>query len=93
MDNVPCHPPYINSLATVCCYWKSFLGYEYFLWSVFPLLHCLQIQKWCLYQGYTGRGVVSVPIGANEVRDGPASADQGCSIASQSSCHAHDSLC
>ena len=50
----------------------------------------IQIQKWCLYKG---RGVVSEPICANKVRNGPASADQGCTIASQGSYHVHGTLC
>ena len=38
-------------------------------------------------------GVVSMPICANKVRNGPASTDQGHSTASQGRCHVHDTLC
>ena len=48
--------------------------------------NCLQIWKWCPYKG---RGVVSAPICAKKVRNGPASADQGCSITSLGSCRVH----
>ena len=51
---------------------------------------CLQVQKWCLYKG---RGVVPEPVCANKVRNGPASADQGFSTASQGSCHVHGTPC
>ena len=51
---------------------------------------CLQIEKWC---PYTGRGVVPEPVCANMVRNGPASADQGSSIASQGSWHVHGTPC
>ena len=47
---------------------------------------CLQIWKWYPYRG---RGVVSIPICANKVRNGPASTDQGHSIASQGSHDVH----
>ena len=46
----------------------------------------LPIQKWCPYKA---RGVVPEPICANKVRNGPATADQGSSLASQSKCHVH----
>ena len=48
--------------------------------------YCLQVQKWCPYKG---RGVYPEPVCANMVRNGPASADQGFSTASQCSCHVH----
>ena len=38
---------------------------------------------------YKARGVVPEPVCANKVRNGPASADQGFSTASQGSCHVH----
>ena len=47
---------------------------------------CLQIQKWCPYKA---RGVVPEPVCANKARNGPATADQGSSLASQGSCHVH----
>ena len=47
---------------------------------------CLQIQKWCPYKA---RGVVPEPVCANKVRNGPATANQGSSLASQGSCHVH----
>ena len=46
---------------------------------------CLQMQKWCSYKA---RGVVSEPICGNKARNGPATANQGSSLASQGSCHA-----
>ena len=51
---------------------------------------CLQVQKWCPYKG---RGVVPEPVCANMVRNGPASADQGFSTATQGSCHVHSTPC
>ena len=51
---------------------------------------CLQVQKWCPYKG---RGVVPEPVCANKVRNGPASANQGFSTASQGSCHVHGTPC
>ena len=48
------------------------------------------IKKWCLYKR---RGVVPEPVCANKVKNGPASADQGCSLASQGSCHVHATPC
>ena len=51
---------------------------------------CLQVQKWCPYKG---RGVVPEPVCANKVRNGPASADQGCSISSQGTRHVHGTPC
>ena len=54
--------------------------------------NCLQIQKWCM-PIYNWRGEVSVPICAKIMRNGPASANQGCSIASQGSCHMYGRLC
>ena len=50
---------------------------------------CLQIQKWCRYKG---RRVVSGPVCADRVRNGPASANQGSFIVSQGSFHAHCTL-
>ena len=47
---------------------------------------CLQIHKWCSYKA---RGVVPEPVCANKARNGPATADQGSSLASQGSCHVH----
>ena len=41
---------------------------------------CLQVQKWCPYKG---REVVPEPVCANKVRNGPPSANQGFSTASQ----------
>ena len=41
--------------------------------------NCLQIQKWCMHI-YNWRGEVSVPICAKIMKNGLASADQGCSI-------------
>ena len=38
-------------------------------------------------------GVVPGPVCANKVRNGPASADQGFSTASQGSCHVHSTPC
>jgi len=46
----------------------------------------LQIQKWCPYKV---RGVVPEPVCANKARYGPATANQGSSLASQGSCHVH----
>ena len=46
----------------------------------------LQIQKWCPYKA---RGVIAEPVCANKVRIGPATANQGSSLASQGSCHVH----
>ena len=51
---------------------------------------CLQVQKWCPYKG---RGVVPEPVCANKVRNGPASANQGFSTATQGSCHVHSTSC
>ena len=48
--------------------------------------NCLQYRKRFPYKG---RGVVSIPICANKVRNGPASVDQGLSTASQDSCNVH----
>ena len=42
---------------------------------------------------YKGRGVVPEPVCANKVRNGLASADQGCSIASQGTRHVHGTPC
>ena len=39
---------------------------------------------------YKGRGVV--PVCANKVSNGPASADQGFSTASQGGCHVHEAF-
>ena len=50
---------------------------------------CLQIQKWCSYKA---RGVVPEPVCANKARNGPATADQGSSLASQGSCYVHGTL-
>ena len=47
---------------------------------------CLQIPKWCPYKA---RGVVPEPVCANKARNGPATADQGSSLASQDSCHVY----
>ena len=58
--------------------------------TLLPTENCLQYQKWCPYKG---RGVVSMPVCANKVRNGPASADQGHSTASQGSCHVHGTPC
>ena len=51
---------------------------------------CLQNQKWCPYKR---KGVVPEPVCANKVRNGPASADQGFSTASQGSYHVHGTPC
>ena len=48
--------------------------------------NCLQIWKWFPFKG---RGVFSVPICANKVRNGPASSDQGHSRVNQDSHHVH----
>ena len=50
----------------------------------------LQYRKWCPYKW---RGLVSTPIYARKVRNGPAGADQGHSTASQGSCHVHGTPC
>ena len=47
--------------------------------------NCLQDLKW----SYKRRGVVSAPICAVRVRNGPTSANQGCSTDSQGSCPVH----
>ena len=47
--------------------------------------NCLQDLKW----SYKRRGVVSAPICAIRVRNGPTSANQGCSTDSQGSCPVH----
>ena len=46
--------------------------------------------EWCPYKG---KGVVSTPVGANKVSNGPASANQSCSTASQVRCHVHSTPC
>ena len=51
---------------------------------------CLQVQKWRPYKGRRG---VPEPFCANKVKNGPVSADQGFSIASQGSCHVHGTPC
>jgi len=38
---------------------------------------------------YKARGVVPDPVCANKARNGPATANQGSSLASQGSCHVH----
>ena len=45
--------------------------------------NCLHADQEMVPLHHKGRGVVSVPICANKVRNGPASADQGCSTASK----------
>ena len=59
-------------------------------WALHLTECCLQVQKWCPYKW---RGVVPELVCANKVRNGPASANQGFSTASQGSCHVHSTPC
>ena len=72
---------FTHSLASL--QWSGFSDQQMLL----PTKNCLQCQKWCPYKG---RGVVSTPICAIKVRNSPASANQGLSIASQDIHHVHD---